>query len=378
MYKISVYTILFHDLQFYDDIIKHIYNFVDEIIVVDGPYAYAVDNLKKLNLFYDENEKPIEIDNIINKYSKIKYTYAIHENEEEKRIYGYNKCSNDIVLLIDTDEFLHIDINNLQQFIMTQNKYVGCSNIYNMCDYNINYNALCKKYILFKKSHISAIDHLNYLWLVGCKQDAKVIEYMDDNPIGTIYHQTLNRNKQNNIVKFVFYVLLYRKNMNQQLNLLDNYDNDILLDKLSYYELLNIFAHCDITRINIPSVSDQNILELNADNFIPNLCRYNNSIDFYFSAAMKCIKNIPVCFRLPKKSQPLIICFENSLSVDIKLYNIHLNTPYEILDYKFQNIDDKITLHHNITDIGYYLIVQITCHETKDDNFVFTITNVTH
>ena len=77
MKKISVYTILYYDLQFYEDIIKYLYDVVDEFIIIDGPYSYAVDTLKKLNLFYDEQTKPHELNDIIKKYSKIKYKYVI-------------------------------------------------------------------------------------------------------------------------------------------------------------------------------------------------------------------------------------------------------------------------------------------------------------
>ena len=388
--KISAYTILYYDFQFYEDIIKSIYDFVDEIIIVDGPYSYAIDTLKKFNLFYDENNKPEEINNIIKKYSKVKYTYVVCDNEEEKRQIGYNKCSNDLVLLVDTDEFLNIHIDKLNNFINDRNKFVGCVDIYNMCDFNINYNKMVQKYIIFKKKRISALDHLNYLWLVGCNTKDKITDYMSFLPCGTMYHQTLNRMKKNNIVKFIFYVLLYRKNNNNHFNLIDNHNNDDLLLKLPIHEILNIFVHMGIERINIPALSDNNILYVNNDDYILKLNKYkNNSSEFYFLREMKCLKNTSVCFRLTpsaiadgfgslqnQKTNPIIF-FENVMSVNIKLYNIHLHKKYEISEYKFKNIvDDKILLEHNITDVGIYLVIQIDCFETKTDDFIFTIKNI--
>ena len=174
MKKISVYTILYYDLQFYEDIIKYLYDVIDEFIIIDGPYSYSIDTLKKYNLFYDEQTKPYELNKIISKYSKIKYKYAICDTEEEKRMIGYNMCSNDLVLLVDTDEFLNIDITKLNIFINNPTKFVCCANIYNMCDYNVNFNNLTKKYILFKKNKISALEHLDYTWLIGCKQNEKI------------------------------------------------------------------------------------------------------------------------------------------------------------------------------------------------------------
>jgi len=149
MAKISVYTILYHDLQFYEDIVQSLYHIVDEFIIIDGPYSYAIDTLKKLNLFYDEPNKPSQMNMLIQKYNKIKYKYVICNTEEEKRMIGYNTCANDIVLLVDTDEFLIIDSKKINNFINNTKKFVCCSDIYNMCDYNVNFNKITTKYILF-------------------------------------------------------------------------------------------------------------------------------------------------------------------------------------------------------------------------------------
>ena len=375
--KISAYTILFYDLQFYEDIIKHIYDYVDEIIVIDGPYSYAVDTLKKFNIFYDENNKPQEISNIIKKYPKIKYTYVICDNEEEKRMIGYDKCSNELILLADTDEFLNINMNSLNEFINNEEKKVGCLDIFNMCDYNINYNKIVQKYILFKKQYISSLEHLNYLWLIGCKQEEKKIEYMSFLPVGKIYHQTLNRNKKNNIIKFIFYTLLYRKNSNQEFNLLDEYNNDFLMSNLSMDEFFNVFIHSSIVKINIPSVSSENMLEINNDEFISNLEKYkNNYSDFYFLTEMKCLKNIPVCFRI-NNFKTISLFFENTQSINIKIYNIYLNSEYVIKNYEFKNIlDDTIVIENNTNGNEIYVIIEINCHETINNDFIFKVKNI--
>lgn len=379
--KISVYTILYYDLNFYEDIIKYIYDIVDEIIIIDGPYSYSVDTLKKFNLFYDENNKPSKLNEIINTYSKVKYKYAICDNEEEKRMMGYNMCSNDLVLLIDSDEFLNINIEKLNDFINNTNKFVCCTDIYNMCDYNINFNKLTQKYILFKKNRISALEHLNYTWLIGCKQTEVNVDYMMSSAFGTMYHQTLCRNKQNNIIKFIFYILLYRKNNNQPFNLIDNVENDILFNYLNVNEILDIFVHLNINRINIPSVSDNNLLEIINDNeYISNLKKYNNLSEFHFLKEMKCLKNIEVCFRLHNTNTTnniITVFFENVKSVNIKIYNIYLNESYKINSSIFQNIlDNKIEIVNNNNGNECYIIIEINCIETMEDNLVFTVKNI--
>ena len=374
--KISVYTILYYDLQFYEDIIKNIYDIVDEIIIIDGPYSYAIETLQKYNLYYDEENKPSQLSNIISKFSKVKYKYVICDTEEEKRIIGYNACSNDLVLLIDTDEFLIIDQQKLNNFINNANKFVCCSDIYNMCDYNINYNKLVQKYILFKKSKISDLEHLNYTWLVGCKQSEKNVGYMSFLSFGKIYHQTLNRNKTNNIIKFIFYVLLSQKNNNLPFCLINNYNYDYLIDNLSQSEILDIFIHSHINRINIPSVEIKNNLELLNDDFIVNLSKYkNNSNDFYFHKEMRCLINVCAYFRLNDVNKITVI-FENVKSINVKIYNICLNKQYKIENYVFQNvIDDKIIIE-NVTPKNYITVIEFNCSKTKSNSSLFVVKNI--
>ena len=88
--KISAYTILYYDTQFLETIYNNIEKYIDEFIIVDGPYSYAIETLKKYNLFYDENSRPAELLSLIEKFPKIKYHYKIFQKEEEKRMYGYN------------------------------------------------------------------------------------------------------------------------------------------------------------------------------------------------------------------------------------------------------------------------------------------------
>ena len=346
MDKISVYIILFHDLQFLDDILNLINDYVDEIIIIDGPYKYACDTLKQFDLFYDTTNLPEQLQFIIGKYNKIKYEYKIFDTEEEKRIYAYNKCSNNIVLLVDCDEFFDIDINNLNLFIHN-NKFVGHSNIFNMCRPNINYNQITKKYIIFKKSMINALQHLDYTWLIGCKQNTKCIEYMDiDNSIGTIYHQTLNRNKFNNNIKFIFYVLLYRNKNNTTYNLLDNYDNNDILNILTKEECLDIFTHSKLVSINIPNKIDTNILTINNNNFVNKLFKYNNKEEYYYKNNIKCLKNIPVFFLLNYElyTNYINIRFNNVKNVNIELYEINLDQPYIINEYNYNDVNDTIII----------------------------------
>jgi len=261
-------------------------------------------------------------------------------------------------------------------FLEEKDKMVGCASIYNMCNYNIHYNKLSEKYILFKKEKISALNHLDYTWLVGCKQQEKIISYMSSFPFGIIYHQTLNRNKQNNIIKFIFYFLLYRKNNNQPFNLIDGYDNDKLLLDLDAEEILEIFIHHYLPGIDIPLISETNIIEVNNDNYVYNLFKYSNNFNYYyFINEMKCLKNTPVYFRL-QVTNNIHVTFDNVSTITIKMYNILLNQPYQIKEYKFSNIVNQMVYIDDINTNSFYLVIEVLCNDTIDNNFIFSIKNI--
>ena len=79
--------IMYYDLDFLEDIITYLNDFIDEIVIVDGPYSYCVEFLKKCNLLYDENTKPSKLSHIIEKFkNKVSYYYSVWENEKQKRI----------------------------------------------------------------------------------------------------------------------------------------------------------------------------------------------------------------------------------------------------------------------------------------------------
>jgi len=375
--KISVYIILYHDLQFLDDIIRRIYEDVDEIVLIDGPYLYSLDLFKLCNLYYDETNKPDELTRIIAKYPKIKYTFSIFTNEEEKRILGYNSCSHDIILLVDSDEFFTIDSNKIAGFSRQHDKFVAGFDIYNMNRTNIQYNNCVKKFVLFNRLRISANDHLDYLWLVGCKTKDKHVAYMDiHTSYGTIYHQTLNRNKHNSIVKFIFYFSLYYKINNKVPKLFDGYTNDSLFKICSRDELLDIFYHSSIASIGVPDMASNNICLLN-DDVSPELVKYSqNHSSAYFSGNRKCLRGTQAFFLLDKGcSYTLRIKLENVKSIQITVIEICIGAPYK--KHEFQYDTNEITLTYDACSTQLLdTVIQFKCSETVDASPLFKILSI--
>ena len=377
-YKLSVYIILYHDLQFLDDIISRIYPFVDEIVIIDGPYSYSVDILKQCKLFYDENNRPEELVRIINKYSNIKYKYGIFECEEDKRKLGYSLCSHENILLVDSDEFFELNSAQLDSFINSRFSVGGC-NIYNMNRNNIQFNQLVKKFVLFKKNIISAEDHLDYLWLIGCKTKEKHVELMDTkNSVGTIYQQTLNRNKFNNIIKFIFYVSLYYRNNNATIRLFDNYDINTLLSELTISEVLDIFYHCRFESFGIPGVSENNICTV-LNNVPADILKYdNNHITGFFTDNRPCLRNIDACFLLDTRGNKTAnIVFENVKQITVTIYNVCIDIMTETYTYSYNMLDDTLQLEFpNSSSKLLNTVIKFNCDETIDNTQLYKIKTI--
>ena len=379
MNKLSIYIILFSDLDFLNDIISLLYSSIDEIIIVDGPYSYNINELKNYGLYYDENTKPKQLIDILNNYSKkIKYYYNVWETEKEKRCFGYDKCSNNNILLVDCDEFFCLDINKINNFC-NSDKSVGNMLIYNMNRINLNYNKVAQKSVMFKKNKINSEEHLSYLWLVGVNDlKLKNNDYIYIEPLGTIYHQTLNRNKYNNIIKFIFYVTLYHKNNNNNISILNHNIDDLRL-KLSNEQLLNIFYHSMIELIGMPPNNKGNILE-SLD--IPiNLHKYaTNHLDGYFSNNSYALVNTHYyCYIHKEDINNLTFFFDNVKKITIHLYEININEPYHIYEYNNLDIEnDTYILNVNIQKkancINY--IIMLNCSESIGSSPIILIKDI--
>ncbi|MGR8933322.1 MAG: WcbI family polysaccharide biosynthesis putative acetyltransferase [Gammaproteobacteria bacterium] len=204
--KISVAMIVYNDFDFIADCIEKVYNFADEIIIVDGPYEYCTPIMKKFGLYYDGI--PDALAEIV-KLEKVKYFHKAFGNEKEKRVFLYNQCSYDIVMLLDADEIItSIDQDQIDSFI-NSDKSVASFTFLNMIRVNCIFGEPTKKYIVFKKNNISAEEHLDYTWLIGVNQNPPDRNKMFDVPLGRICHLTLMRSKYGSIVKYCFYTRLY-------------------------------------------------------------------------------------------------------------------------------------------------------------------------
>jgi hypothetical protein len=366
--KISIYIILYYDLDFLDDILQYLNTYIDEIIIVDGPYQYSIDTLDKLNLLYTEETKPDKLSKIIDKYeNKIKYYYGTWKDEKEKRMFGYSKCTNNLILLVDCDEFFILNENKINKFI-DSDKCVAGFDIYNMNRINVNMDDKSTKNILFKKN-ITAHQHLSYTWLICVDnlEEQNTNYILINDTMGTIYHQTLNRIKFNNIIKYIFYITLnyYNKNTSSN-NIINGYDINVLLETLSINDITNIFYHSKKELIGIP----ENRVLVENTNVLINLDKYkDNHNEGYATNKTIVLKNVEYYCFIKNNST---ITFQNITNVKLDVYEINLNKPYIIHTYNYKNVD-TIEIN-NINQSNFCNMICINCSEPDTNNFVYNIT----
>ena len=335
--KKSCYIVLYSDYDFLEILLELLDKVMDEIVIVDGPYNYCVPTLNKLNLYYNEINSPIK--SFLNKYiSKIKYFYKHFEDEKEKRMFGYNQCTGDIVLLADTDELYLINNESINDFY-NSDKSVIAFDIYNMCRFNVAIDPKSKKYIMFKRKNINALEHLSYTWLVGVDgllpKNMQLMEI--NNIIGTVLHQTLNRKKLFSIIKFIFYTRLWYYNNNKDKidYIWDIYTFDELLKKYTINDILSIFYHSYFPSINMSAPKDNKIL-YKIPKFNIDLSKFNNNHnDAYFKSNSLVLQDLKYIFYLPKlfyKDNKINIKFdtENINDCTINIYDICINRKWDI------------------------------------------------
>lgn len=205
--KISAALSFFGDFDHLEDCLGRIAPHVDQIVLLDGAFAYARPLLEALGL--DGEAEDPRLHPLIERFA-IKYERGHFADEAEKRIRLYELCDGDLVLLVDADEVL-VDWSPaaLRAFVASQAVAAPCL-LHNQCRGGLQIGAPGLKYVLFKKRDVSARDHLNYTWLVGVEQRVPDPARLARRAVGRMLHYTLRRSLQGNIVKYAFYVSLWK------------------------------------------------------------------------------------------------------------------------------------------------------------------------
>ncbi|HXR37311.1 MAG TPA: hypothetical protein VN754_15245 [Candidatus Binataceae bacterium] len=179
--KISSYTSLFDDWELLEASLKSIDPLVEEIVVVDGAYNWMRPSFGSSRRDVTRSLDPV-YDVLSTFGSKVRVITGVWENELEKRMAGFEACSNRHVFRHDADEVLYLDQPALERFFrsglgvaeMTMPIYAAPGWII-----ATNRARIERQSCLFDRSVISARDHLSYLWLVISSEERQSLAGRD-------------------------------------------------------------------------------------------------------------------------------------------------------------------------------------------------------
>ena len=175
--RISAYLKVFNDWDFLPAMLRSISPLVDELIVVDGAYAWMADHLEQIGV------DPLRSDSRVYdaiETSRIPYRVIskLWRGEAEARMAGYVACSCRHVLRIDADEVAFLDSRVLEGFL-SREEAVGLVDTPSWIvpgwvqgrtkvprDVSRGKAELPRLSLLFDSKQVSASIHLNYLWLM--------------------------------------------------------------------------------------------------------------------------------------------------------------------------------------------------------------------
>lgn len=212
MTKIKAYLQTFNDFELLGDALSSIYGLVDELIVVDGCYSWLADYYSAIGINPERS-----VDELYDTLEKSKIPYKaickVWPTQIDKRIAGYELAAADsnYVIRFDSDELLEFNDDSLSQFFASDKLVAGMTmptfitpNIV-FSDSNGNYPV---QNFIFKKSGISARNHLEYMWLVltadkiggEYKQD-----YIYESPVAFNKHLTSWRSIKSSVNRALYY-----------------------------------------------------------------------------------------------------------------------------------------------------------------------------
>ena len=113
--KLSAYLVIYNDWNFLEDALRSIAPYVDELVVVDGAYAWITPYLTALG---DDPERSDPRVREIVAASGIPHRIiaGIWANQIEKRLAGYRACEGRYVCRIDADEICFFNEEKLERF----------------------------------------------------------------------------------------------------------------------------------------------------------------------------------------------------------------------------------------------------------------------
>jgi hypothetical protein len=214
----SAYVSVFNDWEILPDALAAIAPFVDEIVLVDGGYAWMVPYFASIGIDPERSDPRVrtaaEACGV-----RLRILSGIWASEIDKRMAGFAACTGRYIFRLDADEILVLDPALLARFVAsgdavaTMEKPIcvapGLVRVFG-ADASIEQEGL-----LFDGNQVSAGDHLYHLWLeLGPDTRparSKAAHAVFPEPIAFNLHLTGWRTPETAIFRAAFYMLNYVK-----------------------------------------------------------------------------------------------------------------------------------------------------------------------
>lgn len=220
--KLSVLICAYRDTQFLGLVLEQIYDRAHEIVIVDGPYEWALEYYSGFPIDLAEPMDDIMFrGRPLRSLEKVRYHHGIWRDELEKRRFGYERCTGDLVLVLDSDELVMLDENALDGFwksasTVAEFESYGLARTGIQIDWSVSErdaalrNAPVRSRRLFKRADVTPEEHLSYLILVVPNprpEPGRAMVY--SRSFGTAYNLVVMRTRRAHFYKFAFYAALY-------------------------------------------------------------------------------------------------------------------------------------------------------------------------
>jgi hypothetical protein len=190
----------------------------DRIYIWDGPYQYRDQLGLGESAAVPLAETPLGQQLLAD--PRVVYRHGNWTDEAIKRIEAYAAIEEDVIILVDTDEFFRLDRNMIDNFWSSghgvgshriQNLYAGGLLGSDAHHRSATPETLPEKRIIFRRDRIAPAQHLDYLWLVGVAQNPTDPAQLFPQPLGDTLHLTGCRSTRGQIGKMSFYKCLALK-----------------------------------------------------------------------------------------------------------------------------------------------------------------------
>lgn len=216
--SISGYLSIYNDWDMLDDVLDSVVGVLDELVVVDGGYAWMADYLEQTGRDPERSNQAMH--DVLARFDLPKKVLTGRWNDEvEKRRAGYEACSGDYVLRVDADEIVHFDYDAVLDFVRSDcamAEFIAALCLSPNRVQSTRQGWLPQVGFLFDRARISALEHLRYLWLVLPEELQSLVSRYERQPMyprAVAYgsHLSLLRSPDAALQRAEFYHLLHAR-----------------------------------------------------------------------------------------------------------------------------------------------------------------------